>query len=603
MKWQRAVWVLVAGLVLACGEDPAMTQGNTGPGPGGTGGGGGGSGGSPGGSGGGGDGGTGGGGTGGVVTNPYDPDWGACELGPPRRPANGTWLQNPEAPFQMPALQTDIEQYAITMPAASLAELFDNPREDTMFAGSFDARGEHHEVLVRFRGNSSRGWPKKSWRIELPDGSSFDGRRKLNLISEFNDCTMMVEKLGYDLLAALGFPAPKARFVRLTVNGVNHGVYLDQQRVDKDYVRDHGFADADPDLYRCGRKDCEFKMWMEPDFQHEWDKKTNELEPTNVALDQFLCAVNTTPEPEIVEVLEERLELELHLRNMVVDALIANDTVEDSRSYVFFDAFTGRMTYVPWDLNNSTTVYTDSSTPGATVAKSQHPLFLFTALDAASEHEFNLRKAKEPLRPWHPMSSNLNNRIAFNPELRARLLARMQQALDQVFKPEVLDPWFDQVHALLDPHVAQDPYVDQVRFDDGPRYMKQYVRNRIAFLETEMARVRSLPQDLVLEAVDPASGTVTLRNRSTTPVNTGTAVLTTNIRKRPLVANVPSQMLSPGQTLQVKLSDLGLTLGAPGEVAVFANTHSTSIRDLLYVGKLAPGQRFERDAAGAWQLK
>src|SRR5690606_2099049 len=133
--------------------------------------------------------------------------------------------------------------------------------------------------------------------------------RKLNLLSEWKDHTMMVEKLGYDLLAAMHVPAPRAKYVRLTVNGQYLGVHLDLERVDKDFVRNHEFPDKDPDIYRCGRKDCEMKLWRE-EFQQEMEKKTNELQ-VNGRLDAFLCAVNAAPESELVEVLEERLELEL----------------------------------------------------------------------------------------------------------------------------------------------------------------------------------------------------------------------------------------------------------------------------------------------------
>ena len=82
----------------------------------------------------------------------------------------------------------------------------------------------------------------------------------MNLISEWRDQTMMVEKLGYDLLAAMGGVASRAKYVRLGINGVPQGVYLDLERVDNNFLVNHGFADQNGTIYRCGRKDCEMKL-------------------------------------------------------------------------------------------------------------------------------------------------------------------------------------------------------------------------------------------------------------------------------------------------------------------------------------------------------
>jgi len=601
---------MLAGALLGCagaeldsvggGAAPGGSGGTDAPGGSGAGGVGGTSGGGSGAAGGvGGTGGSGGvGGVGGVGSMPpvEDPNWTTCLSGPPRRPAGGTWLQAPDAPFRMPALQTDVPEYDIRLSPLDLAEIFAHVRQDLDKPATFEANGERHQVLVRLRGNSSRSWPKKSWRIELPEGTRFDGRRKINLISGWRDSTLMVEKLGYDLLAALGFPAPRAKYVRLTINGQYQGVYLDLERVDKDYLRNHGFADKDATIYRCGRKDCEMKLWR-AEFQTPWEKKTNELDPKNDLLDRFLCAVNATPEPELVDVLEERVELELHLRNMVVDALIANDTVEDSRSYVAFDTFTGRMTYVPWDLNNSTTRLQPGNRPGKE-GDFDHPLFLFTALDGWSDLEWQKRMQADPSHAWHPLSSNLNNRIVFHPALRARLVARTEQALAQVFKPEVLDPWIDQVHDLLRPYVVGDANVTLALFDDGPRYMKQYLRNRAGFLRAQLDKFRALPDDLLLESVDPASGVVTIRNRGAAPVSTATAVLSTDVRARPLLPNLPARVLQPGDSMEVRLA-----VGVPGMLALWANGQAAGLRDVLILGQIPAGTRYERDEAGNWLVR
>ncbi|MET0405427.1 MAG: CotH kinase family protein, partial [Cystobacter sp.] len=303
------------------------------------------------------------------------------------------------AHFTYPPLQTTVEQYTLEIDPKLLALFFedeDTPAQPAVFTAP---GGQRTNVHMRLRGNSSRSWPKKSWRIEWPEGKAFEGRRKLNLLSEWREATMMLEKLGYDMLEAMGVPAPRGKYVRLTINGHYQGVYLDLERVDKSFLSNHGFADTDGSIYRCGGKNCEMKTSFDRTYQRDWEKMTNEKQPSE-ALSSFLALVNHTPEPQFVQALTERFELERHLRELAVDALISNATVEDSRSYVIHDAVTGRFSYVPWDFNNTDAKYS----PGGKRrdADYEHPLFNFSLLDGRVEDEYLDRAKDEPGR-WKPI--------------------------------------------------------------------------------------------------------------------------------------------------------------------------------------------------------
>src|SRR5690606_38328844 len=135
----------------------------------------------------------------------------------------------------------------------------------------------------------------------------------------------------------------------------------------------------DASIYRCGRKDCEMKPWY-ASFQKAWEKKTNEREGRS-ELDAILNAITFTPEPSLAAVLGERLELELYMRAMVMDALISNTTIEDSRSYFIHDRVSGRRIYVPWDLNNAALRWTPGSSVGGS-PRIDRPLFTYSLTDS-----------------------------------------------------------------------------------------------------------------------------------------------------------------------------------------------------------------------------
>src|SRR5690606_26070073 len=112
--------------------------------------------------------------------------------------------------------------------------------------------------------------------------------------------------------------------------------------------------------------------------------------------------------------------------------------------------------------------------------------------------------------------SNLTTRVMMNPQLRVRYVTLLVEALDKVFTTNVIHERIDAMHALLQPHVEQDPYVlvdTEGRSDpDGYRkflaardYMHSYVTGRADYLRQQLPRLRATPAArLVLGAFDPA---------------------------------------------------------------------------------------------------
>ncbi|KFE63150.1 hypothetical protein DB31_2743 [Hyalangium minutum] len=493
-------------------------------------------------------------------------------------------------PFQYPPLQTSLDELRVQIDPAVL-ELFyeerDTPPQPIVLTLP-DGRSVSAEM--RLRGNSSRGWPKKSWRIDLPTGEQYKGRKKLNLLSEWREQTMMLEKLAYDMLEAMNVPVSRATYVRLVINGEYQGVYLDTDRVDKSLLSNQGFQDLDANIYRTGGKNGEMKTSFDSKYQRDWEKETN-AELPNDDLVSFLQAINYTPEPNLEEMLEQRVELEHYLRVLVAEALVTMNTVEDAKSYWIHDAVTDRWTYGPWDFNNTDAKYLPEAKPGKQ-ADYNHPLFNFSLFDGFVEAEWLKREEDEPKR-WKPIFSNLNTRIFNHPQLRDRLLTLYEKGIAELLDPAVLSARIDAMHALLAPHMRGAPHVVQALFDDSPRYLKQYSANRTGFLRSEIARWRARKPQLVIQAVNAKEGWVELRNLHTSPVSTTGLVLTTDLRTAKK-KNVPTKTLAPGETVRFTDKQLGLKLMEDGELGLFDGKSVVGVMDLLFYGKLPPGRYYER---------
>ncbi|HLL53019.1 MAG TPA: CotH kinase family protein, partial [Myxococcaceae bacterium] len=463
---------------------------------------------------------------------------------------------------------------------------------------TFRYAGVSYEAKVRLRGASARTFPKKSWNVDIK-GKLPDGRGTLNLIAEFQDSTMMAEKLAYDVLEALGAPSPKAKFVRVFLNGKFQGVYVDLEQVNKTFLKSRGM-DADGTVFRTGWKDNEFKTYRLP-YQGDWKKKTNEKQPGREDLEDFLRVLNYTPEPDFAAALGGRFELDWYLRSMTMDALMSNNYIEDSESYVIRDHVSGKWFYVPWDLNNVDARWWPTYALGMKPI-SKHPLWIFSLTDNKLQRIYDSRKGLYP--GYQPVFSNLNTRIALNPALREQVSALVEQALGDFFNPAVLEPRIDAMRALIAADMAKDPYIDQAKWAAGTPFLKQYVRERVPFLRSELARYRTQQPALVIERFDPQQGWVELRNRSASPVNVGGMTLTNNLRK-PMLRNLRPRTIQPGETVRYTARQLNLTFAPEGEVGLFDGRTEFGMKDALFYGRTPAGTLYARNGVDPkrWEVR
>ncbi len=529
------------------------------------------------------------------AAQPAQPAPPAPLLPPPPSPVE--LAEKPSSPFALRPLQTSLETWELTIPQSALDQFAADPWAPEQPA-TFTMDGWSWPVTVRLRGSSTRSLPKRGWKVDF-GAAEFQGRKKLNLVAEYVDASLMAEKLGYDLLSALHVPAPRATYVRLVINGRFEGVYLEIEQIDKRFVSAHGFADRTASVYRCGNMDCEMKGWKLP-YQGNWEKKTNETE-TDDHLDQLLRLFNRAPEPQLAQALSQQLDLERYLLSRTMEALIGNNLVEDSQSFFIEDRVTGKWIYVPWDLNNSDSSYWPGYSLGA-APPTNHPLFGFSVVDTAILNTYAKRVAYIP--DYLPVFSNLNTRLAFNPDLSERFLRLLERALNEVYRPEVLNPRIDAIHSLLKADAAADPYTDYAKFEDGRRFMRQFVANRASFLRAAISKWRSRSLGLVLEELDPNQGTVVLRNRGSAPASLSGLVVTTDLRRVGL-GNLPVQILAPGETASFAAADLGITLGPEGELGLFDGQSVLGAFDVLFYGLQPAGKRYARaqGSSGAWEIR
>jgi hypothetical protein len=348
------------------------------------------------------------------------------------------------------------------------------PRSDGYVPTAFTFRGRPLEgAQVKLRGRSSLAYPKNSFTLRfarsapLVPGASERPRRKMVLVTTFDDRSGIRQRLSYDLWSALG-PVPIATFsVVVYLDGEFLGLYSLVDLVDEDLFAAHGLAtDA---LYKAVGHEGDFRSLR--GLRETYERKAGGTEDFT-DLEDLLSFVARADAEAFGRGLPERLDLDSYGAWMILaTAACALDTL-GKNVYHHRDP-AGRWRVVPWDFNASWGQHWD------------------TRRTAADDDPVTIAR-------WHL----LFERLLDDPGLAAGWKARYRQALAGPLAEaavlarvdrlagEVRAAALDSEHRWDEAHRSFDRWADRddVRsFDDEVRELRAWIRARWPVLRAAVA--------------------------------------------------------------------------------------------------------------------
>jgi spore coat protein H len=235
---------------------------------------------------------------------------------------------------------------------------------------------EWYHVGIRYKGNSSlqsayqSGNKKLSFKLDFDEFESdyptmndqrFFGFRQLNLNNNFNDVSLMREKVGADLFRQFGLASAQSAFCVLYIdNGTGpqyYGVYTLVEEVD-DTVLDTQFAVGTGNLYKPDGDAASFAYGTYD--KSEMELKTN-LETADYSdVKALFDAVNGSERTSDVEAWKAKLEtifnVDVFLKWLAANTVIQNwDTygIMTHNYYLYNNPENGLLTWIPWDNNEA----------------------------------------------------------------------------------------------------------------------------------------------------------------------------------------------------------------------------------------------------------
>jgi hypothetical protein len=236
-------------------------------------------------------------------------------------------------------------------------------------------RGHAYAASAKLRGAASLYYPKNSYTIELPkddkldepdEAGGFEDKRKIVLISTFDDNSYVRQRLAYDLWNKLdpGHLQIQTYSAVVYLNGQYFGLYTVSDHIDGFLMEDHGYR-KDGNLYKAVDHDANFALTSiqnggapKQTLHQGYVKREGtplEGEPGAFAdLEALVSFVATSDSPTFLAQIDTWIDRRDYEDWWIFVTFAMADDSAGKNSYHYRDPVAnGPFRYAPWDFNAS----------------------------------------------------------------------------------------------------------------------------------------------------------------------------------------------------------------------------------------------------------
>jgi spore coat protein CotH len=233
-------------------------------------------------------------------------------------------------------------------------------------------RGHTYPVQAKLRGAASLGYPKKSYTLEFPTLDKFDepvfaggfkNKRKIVLISTFDDNSYVRQRLAYDLWNRLdpGHIQIQTYSAVVYMDGKYYGLYTVSDHVDGFLMEDHGLW-QDGNLYKAVDHNANFRLTSSggqpKQTLHDGFVKREGLPAEGQPgafqdLEDLVSFVATSSSPDFLANVDTWIDRRDYENWWIFVTFVMGDDSAGKNSYHYHDPKGGVFRYAPWDFNAS----------------------------------------------------------------------------------------------------------------------------------------------------------------------------------------------------------------------------------------------------------
>jgi spore coat protein H len=263
-------------------------------------------------------------------------------------------------------LQNEVASIYIELPNSQLQLLLgDSLYTDHEFLASFRYQSSLFldtisQVGFRVRGNTSRSAGKKSFSIDFNDfipGQKFKGLDNMNLVGNHNDPSQLRAWLSNQILKSAGLTVSRTSFVRLYINNEYKGLYLNNEAIDDEFIKDRFLGNSSGNLFKCSWGSYLTYLGNNPQvYQETYDLKTNQVLNDYSGLIHFIDILNNTNNSEFPCAIQQVFDVDRYLKTLVYEILIGHwDGYAGNKNnyYLYQRPSDGKFVFIEYDMDNT----------------------------------------------------------------------------------------------------------------------------------------------------------------------------------------------------------------------------------------------------------
>ncbi|KOO50653.1 spore coat protein [Priestia koreensis] len=245
-----------------------------------------------------------------------------------------------------------------------VCQLYINPRDirllkqnvwsDDLVPGQLKWRNKKVEVDAVYRGAHIRKLTKKSYYIAYYKPKRLFGEQEWHLNAEYEDPSLMRNKLSLDFFSSIGVLSPRSEHVDLTLNARKQGVYLRLESVNEDFLLarnlPHGSifyaVDADANFSLMSELDDDVKKSLDLGYETKV-----EVEGDMERLQEFIYKTNTLKRDEFENEVENYLDVDQYLRWLTGIVCTQNYDGFVQNYALYCHGESKRFYMIPWDYD------------------------------------------------------------------------------------------------------------------------------------------------------------------------------------------------------------------------------------------------------------
>jgi len=317
-------------------------------------------------------------------------------------------------------------------------------------ADDFLNDGKTSNATIRLRGQTSRSYPLKSYRIKLDSKKKlWRDERKLQLNKHIGDSTRVKNKLSFDLMSTIPhLPSLRTQFVQLYIDNQNYGLFTHVENVGKEYLKKRGF-DKNSNLYKA--ENFEFRLRAELDIDADGqpidEKKFESILEIKRGKDskkliEMLTALENPDNDFKHDVMDKYFNSNNFLTWASVNTLMGNSDVKTSNFYIFNPKGKSTFYFLPWDYDQTWGSDWEEST--------------------LSSGSIPSKTYRVPHSLW---VTKLGQRFLSQPNAIHQLQKAVEEIKNNYLTKNKIEAFTNSYHDIVFPLISQKPDFDFINFD------------------------------------------------------------------------------------------------------------------------------------------